>query len=358
MVAIGSLRFSGAERVLVALTNALKNEGHEIIFLTMKGDEKSPYKDPIDSDINIHIVEIEGNLLTKNLKRIFTIHNIILKRRPDVIIAFGYILNPIMILAGMFTRVPVIISERNDPQITPGEKLYRVLRRFVYPLSTMLVVQTDEIADFFKPFMREKVTIIPNPITNQNLPPRYIGERKTTIVSVGRLDQKQKNEILLFRAFSKISGDYLDHTVVVYGDGEDRQLLEDEVAKLGMEERIELAGAKDGIMSLIRDAGMFVLSSEFEGMPNALIEAMAMGIPCISTDCGGGGARALIRPYVNGLLVRRNDADQLAEAMRYIIENPEESSKMADEAILIRETHSINAIIKQWNQLLMSCTNI
>ncbi|MBS4200592.1 glycosyltransferase [Bacillus sp. FJAT-49732] len=354
MVTIGSLRFSGAERVLLALANALQKKGNEVILLAMQGDESSPYKDPIDRNVEIQIINYQGGFFVKNLKRIFAIRNLILRDKPDVIISFGYILNPIIILASMFTKVPIIISERNDPKIEPKQKKYRILRKILYPFSNNLVVQTEEIADFFKPFMKGKISIIPNPITNLNIPQRYIGDRKNTIVSVGRLDQKQKNQILLIRAFSKITNDYPDYKLMIYGEGDDRRLLEDEIYKLGLEGKIELPGQKDNIMELIRDARMFVLSSDFEGMPNALIEAMAMGIPSISTDCGGGGARALILTHKNGILVRKNDNLQLAEAMRYIIENPEKALKISDEALLIREKLSINKIVKSWEDLLIS----
>lgn len=352
MVAIGSLRFSGAERVLLALTNELRRKGHEIIYLVMQDDSKSPYKDSIEEGIDINIIDFNGNIVIKNIRRIFKIRKKIRDKKPDVIISFGYILNPIIIMASFLKRLPVIISERNDPNIEPDKKIYRILRRLTYPYANKLVVQTEEISKYFNKFMKNKIEIIENPITNNKLPQIYTGERKETIVTVGRLDQKQKNHLLLIRSFKEINKVYPNYKLIIYGEGEDRELIENEINLLGLKDAVNVPGQKDDIINLIREDGIFALSSEFEGMPNALIEAMAIGLPCISTDCGGGGAKALISSFENGIIVPRNDVNELTKAIKYYIDNKEIALGIGRKATEIRNRLSIEKIIMKWENLI------
>lgn len=357
IITIGSLHFSGAENVLISLANSLKAKGNEIIYIVLDKDNYSKGRTNLDYNIDIEYIGYKGNFLVKNIKRIIDINKFIVRKKPDIVISFGYILNPIVLISSMFTNVPILISERNDPKKEPKSLLFRFLRRITYPLASLLVVQTHEIQSFFTHFMKDKIRVIPNPITLINLPNKYEGVKEKTIVSVGRLDQRQKNQLLLVNSFSLISDLYKDYNLIIYGEGEDRNLIQDQIKSLGLEHRIELPGKILNIIDLLQKSTMFVLSSNFEGMPNSLIEAMSIGLPCISTDCGGGGPKMLIESYINGILVPKNDEVELSHAISFIIENPILANNMANNAIKVRDYLSIDVIIKEWETAIFDCIN-
>ena len=161
----------------------------------------------------------------KNFSRIIEINRTLKKEKPDVALSFGYILNPILILSKFGTGVPVIISERNDPIIEPKSKFYRVVRRITYPLSNKIVVQTPEIKKYFAKFINDsKISIIPNPIT-KSLTTKSYHSVTNTLVSVGRLDQHQKNQLMLIEAFSKVIKSMPNCKLIIYGEGNDRNTL-------------------------------------------------------------------------------------------------------------------------------------
>src|SRR5690606_37218842 len=156
---------------------------------------------------------------------------------------------------------------------------------------------------------------------------------------VGRLHE-QKNQQLLVNAFAKISNEYPDYKLEIFGEGELRDLLEEQISKLNLEGKVILRGTTNTLFDEIIDASLFVLSSDFEGMPNALMEAMSLGLPCISTDCKPGGAKELIENKVNGLLSNRLSEKNLYECIKYMLENPTKAEMMGIEAKNICYSHS------------------
>ena len=166
-------------------------------------------------------------------------------------------------------------------------------------------------------------------------------------MSVGRLN-KQKNYPLLLRSFKDLHSEYAEYKLVIYGDGPERQSLEALIKDLGLSEVVLLPGAINNVPEVIYNASLFVLPSDFEGMPNALMEAMALGLPCISTDCPCGGARELIENDKNGLLVPVGDEKSIVSAIRFMLNNPEKAKQMGMNAMKIRSTHSLDVISKLW----------
>ena len=167
------------------------------------------------------------------------------------------------------------------------------------------------------------------------------------IVSAGRL-APQKNQKMLITAFSKIANQYPDYNLTIYGEGALRQFLEQQISDLGLQERVFLPGNITDLHTQIKTSAFFVMSSDFEGMPNALIEAMALGLPCISTDCPCGGPKTLIREKENGLLIEVGDSDALADAMATLIENQSLAFEMGQNAVAIRDRLSMEMIGKEW----------
>ncbi|PWX16158.1 hypothetical protein CYK66_10205 [Clostridium perfringens] len=168
---------------------------------------------------------------------------------------------------------------------------------------------------------------------------------------MGRL-HKQKNQKLLIDAFSRIADEFFDYSLEIYGDGELRPELQRQIQSYNLEKRIFLKGTRKNIHSSIYDASLFILSSDYEGLPNALIEAMALGIPCISTDCKPGGAREIINDNEDGLIVKINDAEALSYAIKYVLENSDFADKLSKNALKNISRFDSKVIYNNWSDYM------
>ena len=203
--------------------------------------------------------------------------------------------------------------------------------KILYPLADGFVFQTKEAQEYFDKKIQKKSVIIPNPINEEFICEPYNGEREKKIVTVGRLEE-QKNHKMLIKAFSKLPEGLSEYKLIIYGEGSLRPELEKQIKELNLLGRVFLPGQVDDVKNRIYKAGLFVLSSNYEGMPNALMEAMALGVPCASTDCPCGGPRFLIKNEYNGLLYNVNNELELKLAINKIIGDEELSKKISKNA--------------------------
>ena len=190
-----------------------------------------------------------------------------------------------------------------------------------------------------------------NAINKEFITAEYSGPRNKQIVSSGRLTE-QKNHALLIKAFAGITAKYPAYKLVIYGDGPLRKDLELLASNLGIADKVSFPGYTTEIRKKIERSSLFVLSSDFEGMPNALMEAMALGVPCISTDCKGGGARFLIKNGTNGLLTPIGDVEALQTAMEKILSDQFFADNLSHNAHKLCETHSPEKIYAEWENLI------
>jgi glycosyltransferase involved in cell wall biosynthesis len=196
------------------------------------------------------------------------------------------------------------------------------------------------------------MTVIRNPMSAKFFRPRFGGEREKTIVAVGR-PVDYKNHRLLIEAFARIASDYPQYRLIIYGEGELRETLVKEVAELGLAERIQLPGNSEQIEEDIYRAMIYVLPSDFEGSPNSLIEAMLLGLACISTDCPCGGPAELITHGENGLLTPVGDVAKLAENLRYLLDNPHLIENFGRAAQALQELYEPQAVYETWERYLL-----
>jgi len=242
-----------------------------------------------------------------------------------------------------------LISERNDPFTSTGfsEKEKKVLK-FVYRhFVTKAVFQSEGAKSFYFTKQDPRGVVIPNPLYLEEMPPSRVAfNTSKRIVSAGRLNF-QKNYILLIHAFAQVYKNHPQYSLVIYGEGEEREALSQVIKDHGLEKSVFLPGIEKNLFGKFGEAEMFVLSSNFEGMPNALIEAMAMGLPCITTDYSDGRGN-IVEDGRNGLIVPRMDVGRLADAITSLIENPEYAIKLGQEAARIREDLDSNVVCKQW----------
>ena len=351
---IPSLGAGGAERVISVLANQFIEHGYHVSVL-MITHKLCVY--PLNEKINIVCLSCDddANLHVANrfLTRLKKIRKAIKELSPDVVISFMSETNIDVCLAMAGMSIPLVVSERNDPVIDPASRAKRLMRKIAYMKPKWFVFQTPDAQAYFSRKIQKRSSIIFNPLTSI-LPQPYDGERERRIVAVGRLN-KQKNFYMLIDAFSDFSRQHPGYTLSIYGEGNLEQSLKEYIALQGMEGSVVLEGFCKDIHHRILKASMYVMSSDFEGMPNALLEAMAIGLPCISTDCPCGGPRMLISPYENGLLVPVNDREKMLEAMSYMVEHPELARKMSVRAVDIRKKAHVDEITKEWLKIVNRC---
>jgi GalNAc-alpha-(1->4)-GalNAc-alpha-(1->3)-diNAcBac-PP-undecaprenol alpha-1,4-N-acetyl-D-galactosaminyltransferase len=346
---IGGFSFGGAERVMTNIVNYLSGD-NAVIYLGMRKYDPPAY------EISRNAKIINGLESTNKFKNILEIRKIIKKEKPDVILSFMTQINIATIISSLGLKVPVVVSERADPSKTPG-KAKRLLRKVTYPLSAGVVFQTEDAMSYFSESIKKKARIIYNPIYVSAEDRTYnCKDRRPEVVGVGRLDQ-QKNFELLINSFNALGDKYSDYKLKIYGEGPKREELQKLIDSEGLSGRVVLCGQSKTLHHDIRDASLFVLSSDFEGMPNALMEALALGIPCISTDCPVGGPRILIENEENGMLVPIADKEKLTEAMERVLGDKVFSRKLALSGRQSISKFDPDVILKQWEDYLSSRVN-
>jgi glycosyltransferase involved in cell wall biosynthesis len=350
MIVIGDMTFGGAERVTAYLANYFTERN---IRVTICSTKKGPVAYVFHQQIKHVTVNRHFNNKTA-IGRLFHLSGVLRKQiqaeKPDVILAMMGYNGSATLLGAIGLGIPVFVSERIDPASTTGRSLSE--KRFMSFLFTHLsrgvIFQTDDAKDYYPIKLRKKSTVIANPLDVRVLPsPIEALTDEPIVVSVGRLAD-QKNQGLLITAFRKVVDQFPMARLIIYGEGNMRKVLEKRIVDLNLSQHVFLPSNVSDIFERLKQARLFVLSSDFEGMPNALIEAMAMGLPVISTDFGGGGARALIDHGVNGYLVKVKDEDALSDAMIKLLRNKEQSESMGRRAVEVRKKLDIDLVCAQW----------
>lgn len=339
------LGYGGAERVMSILINYYVRIGWDVQVIML-------YENVIDYPIpkEVEIIFLGWHTMRtpfEFIQRMTKLRRII---KGDSVIAFLYspAFHTVFSLLGSGKKV--IVSERCDPSKDPVGWLHPKLRDMAYVLADTVVFQTQEARDYFSGRIRKHSVIIPNPIS-ETIPARFCGERKKVIVAAGRLEE-QKNFPMLIQAFARLSQEKPDYILKIFGQGPLKDELKELAASLGVGERVTFPGYVRDVDEQMRDAALYVSSSDFEGISNSMLEALAMGIPTICTDCPVGGAREMIEDGVNGLLVSVGDVEGLYQAMTRVLDNPDLAGRLSDQAVKIRERLSEHNILSKWTELI------
>ncbi len=351
---IPSLGSGGAERVVSNLSNEFINLGIKVTVI-MLANRNLYYT--LNDKVEIKYLDCENDnslpFLRRYKLRLRKIKSAIFDINPDVVISFMSETNIDVCFAMKGLKIPLIVSERNDPAIDPKSQVKQFMRKIAYRKPNGFVFQTPDAKGYFNKNIQKKSCIIINPLSS-SLPPAYVGEREKRVVSVGRLN-KQKNFPVLIDAFKEFSREYPEYVLEIYGEGLLEEKLNQYILDSGMQGRITLMGFCKDVHEKIKKASMFVMSSDFEGMPNALLEAMAIGMPCISTDCPCGGPRMLIEDKVNGILVRVNSQMDILEAMKFMADNPKKAEEIGKKAQSLRKEADVSAITQKWVDYIKKC---
>ncbi len=345
---IGVLSNGGAERVISILAKEFSELGYHVNIVTIYGDEND-YID--EKEINVYpIVKRSKNKILKYFVRVIGLRKAIKEIKPDVVISFVGIVNIYTVVASMFLRKQIILSERNDPYQNPENIVLRKIRDIIYNFADKIVFQTEDAKKYFCKRIQNKGVVISNPI-KPNLPCWKEKDADKVIITACRLS-RQKNLPLLINAFSDLNKDHPDYKLKIFGIGSMKEDLERLIDSLNLNNKVELPGFSKKVHDEMSKATMFVISSDYEGISNSMLEALAMGMPVISTDSPVGGARMFIESGRNGILTKVGDRSGLYNAMKTILSDQQFALKLSSEARKVKTKISQDVIVKKWIRII------
>ncbi len=352
LIYISSLNMGGAERVVTTLANKLQNTMDLVVLTDTCG--KNEY-DNTEGFKRVNMdYQVASNIVLRAINRFSYLYKLRKKIdviKPDVIISFS-IESGLRVQKALFLKkYKKIITVRSNPanDYPTKQKKDKISKKI--SANDGFIFQTEEQRDFFSEEIREKGVVIQNPINPEFLVPIDRTNIKKQIVTVGRLT-KSKDHKTLLKAYDKVAEKFPDYEFIIYGEGELEQETHRIWETLTHKNQIVLYGAIKEVREKIKNAAVFVLSSSNEGLPNSLMEAMAMGIPVVSTDCPCGGPKSLIRDNENGYLVPVGDDILLAEKIANLLQNKELAHSFSVNATKIRDICNEDLIATEWDNYL------
>lgn len=338
---------------MTAMANHWIAEGHRVSILTYEQPAVSSYYD-LDKRIKVVRLDLEEcrNSTMQGIwqtgRRVLALRQALRELCPDFAIAFLTRVNIATLLAAIGQRVPVIVSERNHPNRQHLNWFWRWLRDRTYGQAAAIVCQTVGARSCYPSSLQKGAVVIANPL--RTIRKAEAPSTKRELVAVGRLT-RQKGFDLLLRAFADIADDYPSWTLTIWGEGTERSNLENLCKELGLADKVRLPGVTAGHGDWVDQAGLFVLSSRYEGLPNVLLEAMAAGLPVVAYDCPLGPSE-LIDDGENGILVPPEDVSALASSLAALMANEALRERLARNAEGIAENYQLETIMAKWSDLL------
>lgn len=355
---IPTLQPGGAERVISHLANHWARHGHAVHLVLLAGADQPPYY-RLDAEVIIWYLDRMHpsagiiNAVTSNASRISTIRRILRDGKFDVIISFLTKTNILVIIATRGLRIPVIVAERNSTIDEVPALPWRLACRACYRFADGIVFQTERARKAFTLAAPAKSAVIANPVTLPSAPCAAADAK--VITAVGRLDT-QKGFDLLLEAFAMVANRHPAWRLDIWGEGPERGKLESIRDRLGLQDRVRLPGTTAEPGAWARNGAVFVLSSRYEGFPNALCEAMAAGYAVVAADCRF-GPREVVTHERDGLLVPANDARGLAAALDRLLGDGTLRQRLAGAARQSISRFAIAAIISQWDDMIRSMSD-
>ncbi len=339
------------------MANYWIEQGNEVILITFDDPQSSPFYELSAKlcYIKLGLLNESGNLLEgarNNFIRIQSLRSLFKTRKADVIISIIGRSNIRVLFAALGLNIPIIVFEQIDPARDSLNQLWRVLRLLAYRRAQRIVVLTWSFAGYFPSYLQKRIRVIPNPIALTGLStPKQISEPDTfKIIAVGRLEL-QKGFDYLLQALAELQDNPKNWTLTILGEGSQRQTLELLCARLNLTDRVIFAGTVKDVAAFLKQSDLFILSSRVEGFPLALCEAMACGVPVITTDCAA-SIREIVRDGIDGIVIPNEDVETLAKAVLSLMNNPQQCQRMANQAPEIVDRLNLPVIMKKWDELL------
>lgn len=346
----GEFKYAGMEKMLVWLGNSLADKGYDVTFCTLFDTERCVLYSP-----KVHSIELALPYYSSFFKRNIVIFirglqklQKVVSQDYDYVVNFGDTMFFLLVILKTYNNYKLITSERGDPYNCSN--FLERLRRKMVKCSNYIVFQTNGARDFYGEVIKKRSCIIPNPIV---IPQQEWSQDDTNkhVAFVGRIDFWQKRLDVLVEAFAKFKSLHSDYILDIYGSGNIKELKRI-VEKLYLSENVIIHGAVSDVNEKLLLSELFILTSDFEGIPNALLEAMAIGMPVISTNCSPGGAAFLIENYKNGILVDCGDTEAIANSINYLVENRDKAKLMGQRARISMKKYDPQQIIALWSAIL------
>lgn len=350
---IANLGWGGAQKVMVTMANHWAAMGWQITLVSIDEELDECYFPPHPA-VRVRYLGLSApsrnpaRALLHNARRLVVLRRAIRESGAEAVISFLSATNVLTLLATRGLRLPVIVSERGDPDRSSLSRAWQRLRSVTYPFAFGLVAQTDAALARFGPRTRRRGRVIPNPVPP---PPHQPAGDGFDIVAAGHLLPVKGFDVLI-AAFAAAARQRPDWRLTIWGDGPDRDALLDLARRLGVADRVRLPGRSTTPGGWLERAAIFVLSSRHEGFPNALAEAMAAGLPVAAADCPVGGPRAMITPGHDGLLVPKEDPAALAEALGQLMDDPLLRHRLGEAAARSARRYSADEVMARWTGLV------
>ena len=346
IIYIGTLQSGGAERVVSEVSAMYADHFGEVVILTYYD---MPVFYQIDSRVRVECVErLTGT--TNKLKNAIWLRRYVKKERPSVFLSFLMPFNMMAIASLAFLNIKVVVCERQDPSDVKTPMM-RVIRNFLYHFSSRIEVQTKRGKAYFSKRLQRKIVVIPNPnhITNIEREIALTTPKENRVAVVGRLIPL-KNHKMLIDVFSSVNKLHPEYRLDIYGDGELYHVLAEQINQLGLNDVVFLRGRTDNVPSVLASARIFVLCSNVEGMPNALMEAVALGVPSIATNVSG--VSDIIEDGHYGFIIPVGDASALEQKLLQLMESDELQKKFSKGSSIVMDRFDKAAIFKLWLDLV------
>lgn len=387
------MKGGGAERVAAQLANEFLQKGNEVQFILTSSYEKEVVRIDLDENIPLMLIQEDANFrklkgknkfekkITSFMCRLFELFGKdvplklsymsfmneygrevefirkLLERDSSLnVISFLQPSIPIVALASKGLPNKIIFSERGNPERLMKHRYGEKFIREFYKDIWKGVFQTEKAKKTYPKNISEKGVVIYNPL-KADLPNVYRGIRRKNITTFCRISE-QKNLPLLLNAFSKIYREYPEYKLRIIGDANNAEgervleKLKTIITKENLHSAVEISPFNKNVHNEILEDAIYVNSSDYEGMSNAMLEAMAIGMPVICTDCPVGGASAVIKNDINGLLVPVGDIEAMYKAMKKVIDDEEFAAMLGNNASRIRDELSLDNISNKWMELL------
>ncbi len=348
---VGGRGWGGAHKVAMILANRLAQD-HQVFLFSF---EKSTYAIRLSKKVTHICVEnyvaYRSTRIFRVVQKVAFIRRCMKKLRVDTLIGFTSNMSLYAVLGSLHSKTKSVATERTDPGSEPKGRIARIVRNVVFRLADGVVFQTIDGQRYFPRKIQEKSTVIVNPVSADLPPVCRKGESRKEIVTFCRLEP-QKNIRMLIDAFCILQRAHPEYVLKIFGDGSQKEELEEYIRGIGCRNQIFLLPSQKNILESLVHSAAFVSSSNYEGISNAMLEAMSVGLPTICTDCPAGGARMMIESGQNGLLVPVGDTASLAAAIIKVVEDDALSDRLRKNAVKVRETCSLDTIAAQWGAYL------
>ncbi|WP_424940519.1 glycosyltransferase family 4 protein [Aliiroseovarius sp. S253] len=349
----GGFGTGGAEKVIAMIANHRVAQGDEVEVAAMRAPKDGTYYN-YSPDVRLTVLEpdVDMSAPANQMRRLRQVRRLIRDRKPDVVVSFLTKINVLTLVAGMGRRVPIVISERNNPGVQNNHPVWKKAAMLLGPRASAIVTLTERGRDQLPSKLHRRAHVIPNPCTPMNGSRNQKKSRATDLVAVGRLDW-QKGFDLLMQSLAKLRETHPDINLTIFGEGPERPSLERLRSELELDGVVSMPGTTQKHGAWLGEGDIVVVTSRYEGFCNVVAEATLSGVPIVSFDCEF-GPREMIQHEVNGLLVQTGNVEELTESLRRLIENAELRQGMAQAANLNKDYLDPDRILGDWDRVINS----